>query len=107
VSKTTVTPFGLADALAYVLDQDARRGPWMRTRPEGDDGGAIHVPPYPAPDNPMLTYVLDQARVLVEDQGVEVAIVWAVATRWLEGHVEGFDRAQALSQRRSKFGVDE
>ena len=86
----------LIDAVNYVVDQDARRGSWLRLRPDGDGVDAIEVPPYPAPDNAMFAYLLDQARVLVEERGVDDAIVWVAATAWLEGHVEGFDSAHAV-----------
>ncbi len=49
------------------------------------------VPPYPAPDNPLLRHVVEQAIERLESGETDIlgAVRYAALHGWLEGHLEG------------------
>lgn len=76
-------------AVAYVVAQDERRGDWPRLR-----GPKMPNPPFPAAGNPMMAWLLDKAlRDLKAGRSKSNVLATLAATCWLEGHVEGYDRA--------------
>jgi hypothetical protein len=51
-------------------------------------------PPWPAKGNPMLGYIIDRAREIVADTGVDAALLWLGVHAWFEGAVA--DRAHTV-----------
>lgn len=80
----------LWEAAAAKLDrQNASRGDWPDPR-----DARMPDPPWPAPDDPTLRALLDQARQNVKDGSVETALLHLATHCWFEGGVEGYDRGQ-------------
>jgi hypothetical protein len=50
--------------------------------------------PWPAKGNPMLGYIIDRAREIVDADGVDAALVWLGVHAWFEGGVA--DRARSV-----------
>jgi hypothetical protein len=44
--------------------------------------------PWPPQGNPVLGYLIDRTKEIVDEDGLEAAIVWAVVHAWFEGAVE-------------------
>ncbi len=44
--------------------------------------------PWPAADNAMLDYLLDEAGALVADHGTEAALLWLAVHAWREGAID-------------------
>ncbi len=86
-------PFGPIDngpdpgeALAgYLAEQHAVQA--LRDRPQPEA-------PWPATDNPMLDYLLDEAGALVAEHGPEAALLWLAVHAWREGAID--DRARIV-----------
>ena len=57
-------------------------------------------PPWPAKGNPMLGYIIDRAREIVDDAGVDAALLWLGVHAWFEGAVA--DRAHT-----ARFLIDD
>jgi hypothetical protein len=83
------------EAVDHLARQDAERGPWPSPR----SGADVTGPPYPAPDNPVLGYLVAIAHSAV-DSGADVreTIVQLAVHAWMEGHVEGYDRGQRAAR---------
>lgn len=41
--------------------------------------------PWPADRSPMLAYLLERARAIVDTDGVEAALTWVAVHSWFEG----------------------
>lgn len=67
-----------------------RLGPHLqeRTVVEPVRHNRMPAPPWPERDNPMLGYLIDRARDIVKDEGLDSALVWLAAHAWFEGAVE-------------------
>jgi hypothetical protein len=92
----------LAAVEAYLDRQDADRGsrPSMRASAVDAEPGEMPSPPFPSPDNDMLTYLMRRAMAqLGAGASVRQVIVHLAVHAWMEGHVEGFDHGQRLAQR--------
>ena len=98
VSAREVPAAVVAEAIAYVAQQEFSRGAWARPRATFGDliTGDVPVPPYPRPDSPMLRFLMEHAQTLLDLGPLDEALVWLAVHCWMEGHVEGFDRASAL-----------
>jgi hypothetical protein len=95
-------PASLGHAItAYIAEQDSARGDWSSQRPAApsrlgaSDRRPMPSPPYPATDNPALKFLIEQARIALDngDDPLSVAL-HATVHGWLEGHIEGYDRGQ-------------
>ena len=74
------------EALAeYLASQHAVQA--LRDRPQPEA-------PWPAADNAMLDYLLDEAGALVADHGVEAALLWLAVHAWREGAID--ERARVV-----------
>lgn len=80
-------------ARAYADAQDAARGDWPEIRPheDPDSGDALGKPPFPDYNSTMLEYLFNKAK-LIQDAGGN-GMVWLGVHAWMEGHIEGYDRA--------------
>jgi hypothetical protein len=71
------------ELVAYVDEQDEVLG----------DSSIRHTempePPWPAQDNPMLTYLLERAARIALDDNVSNALTWLATHAWFEGHLDG------------------
>jgi hypothetical protein len=80
--------------IAYKAGQDASRS-WPSPRPsEPSDSPDLPSLPYPARANPVLDYLLRNTTHALLTQP-ETALSWLACTAWMEGHIEGYDRAMA------------
>lgn len=89
----------MADRLqALVSAQDADRGDWSSPR-----SAEMPNPPWPAPDNPALEYLVGGALSWLDDgRDTREVLQWLATRAWFEGGVEGYDRG-----RRDAVSVDE
>jgi hypothetical protein len=87
-------PTALAkEAEAHWQAQDDARS-WPSPRPERPED--LSSPAYPAPGNPVIPVIMATAAAELRSGSEEkAALLWLVASAWMEGHVEGFDRAMA------------
>lgn len=79
-------PVELVDRLyRYRAAEEHRQWPSPRT-------GDMPEPPWPSQGNPMLEYLLMRA---ADDAGLDLegALLRLGTYAWMEGHVEGYDRA--------------
>lgn len=81
-----VLTLALREALGnYRAVQDARSWATPRT-------GEVPDPPWPTASNPMLDFVIRCGAEYAKDDARE-GLVYVAVHAWMEGHVEGYDRA--------------
>lgn len=77
-------------AETYTWEQDMKRGNWPTKRTS-----RMPDPPWPSPDNPMLTALLHDARKNIADgMTTDIAMLQLATHCWFEGGIEGYDRGQ-------------
>ena len=77
-------------AETYTCEQDMRRGDWPTQR-----ASRMPDPPWPSPDNPMLTALLHDARKnIAAGMTTDIAMLQLATHCWFEGGIEGYDRGQ-------------
>ena len=53
-------------------------------------------PPWPAPDNPMVGYLIERCTEMATDEGFEAALTWLAANAWFEGVISERARIERL-----------
>jgi hypothetical protein len=77
-------------AETYTWEQDVRRRDWPTQHTS-----RMPDPPWPCPDNPMLTALLHDARSNVAaGMTTDIAALRLATHCWFEGGIEGYDRGQ-------------
>lgn len=68
-----------------------------RQTPAAQEARRVYQPqsPWPAAENPMLSYLLGTAKVLIETDGLHAALLWLATHAWFEGALEAIDRASS------------
>lgn len=78
--------------MAWADRQDQERGAWPRLR--GVPMGGRPSAPWPEKDNPVLAYLLEEARKDARELDTDTAMIQLAVHAWFEGHIEGYDHGQ-------------
>ena len=84
----------LAKAVSKYKESQRVARTWAPPGPEPSD--EVVTPPYPSRSNPVVAVLASVAAgELRSGADLRTTLLWLLTTAWMEGHVEGFDRAMA------------